>query len=455
MTHETPTIDSGPKQLLRTWRELFAIAWPIALSGLVTLTISSNDAVLLGSASASVLASVVASSSLQSILAMSVAGLVSSAQILIARAAGAGRRDHAARASSTAIWAGVWIGTAAAVVVAAAGPPVLSLLGGAAIDPVFASRYLQITLLALPFVGLTSALRARVSGLGATRGLFAASAASAAVDILASLTLNALIGPFGVALGTLIGTVSGAAVFLWLVRRSTSAEIPPPQLRMLLVVSPRALRSLLALGWPEAVFFAASAGAGLVVTWLLSPFSPTLLSAARFLEIASVMVVFTILSSVGAAATTLLGRAAGAADADQWKHVWRSTTAFTLGIGALAILLGPFALPPLLRQITQPQIAAAAQTVVWLAFAQALIMAVQVAMTAGLRSLKDTRGPMAAAIIAEYAVFLPLGWLLTRHYELGLTGVFITHLAYWASALLVCAVRLLPRWRRLSTGASA
>lgn len=441
------------QSVLQTWRELAGIAWPIMLSGLVTLVISSNDSVLLAHASPRVLASVIAASSIHAIAAMSVSGLVSAAQILISRATGAGRRDHAARASEAALWLGLWVGTAAAVLVTAIGPLVLAVLSGPAVDAGFARAYLFITVLALPFTGLTGAMRARVSGLGATRGLLVASITAAAVDVAASLILNALIGPFGVAVGTVLGTASGAAVFAVLIARSRRPAgaglfVPAPRLRSLLIAHPAQVRQLLGLGWPEAIFFAASAGSGLVVTFLLAPFSPTALSASRFLEIAASMVVFTILVSISTASLTLLGRAAGAEAPDQWAMVWRRTAAFTLTIAALITVTGPLILPPLLRVIAGEEIAAAAQTVVWLAFAQTLFMALQVALVAGLRSLKDTRGPMLAGLIAEYVVFLPLGWYLTRHLELELLGVFLTHIAYWLAALAVCSSRLRPAFRR-------
>lgn len=46
------------------------------------------------------------------------------------------------------------------------------------------------------------------------------------------------------------------------------------------------------------------------------------------------------------------------------------------------------------------------------------------------------------------AAFLPLGWYLTRHLELELLGVFLTHIAYWLAALAGCCSRLRPAFRR-------
>lgn len=91
-----------------TVRELWQIGWPVMLSGLVSLFISSNDAILLVGSSDQVLSSGVAASSLQSVATMVVTGLVGASQVLISRAMGAGRRDHAARNGDAGLWLGLW-----------------------------------------------------------------------------------------------------------------------------------------------------------------------------------------------------------------------------------------------------------------------------------------------------------------------------------------------------------
>lgn len=440
--------------MLKTVRELWTIAWPVILSGLVTLLISGNDAVLLVGSSDRTLSSVVAASSVQTVAAMMVAGLVSSAQVLIARASGAGRRDHAARSADAALWLGVWGGVAGMLLLLLAGPLVLGVVAGAAVDGELAARYLGVTVTALPFAGLLAAMRARLAGLGRTRGLFIASAAAAVTDIGGSLLLNALIGPFGVALGTVAASIVGAAVVTFAGTRAGrspngSLALRAPNWRGLLRRPGAALRPVLALGWPEAVLFGANAGAGFVVVWLLSSAAPSQLAASRFLDLATSTIVYTVLAGFGTAAATLLGRAAGAQHLRRFAEVGRHAFVTTGSVAVIALLSGPWLLLGVLELAASDSVVAAAEPVVWIAFAQSPLMAVYVVLTASLRALKDTRSPMFASLISEYVVFLPLGLVLTRLVDWALLGVFLAHLAFWCAATAICVLRLRGRLREL------
>ncbi|MGY5765360.1 TfuA-like protein [Brachybacterium sp. DNPG3] len=445
------------QRLAATVRALSAIAWPVILSGLVTLFISGNDTILLAGASDRVLASAVASSSVHAVAAMVVAGLVGAGQVLISRAMGAGCRDHAARAADTGLWVGLWAGAATAILLALLGPFLLSALAGPAIDGAFASTYLSITLIALPCIGISSALRARCAGLGRARGLLVAAACAAVVDVGAAISLNLLLGPFGVAIGTVLGSATNMLILLLIaVRRlPASTGVRGPRAASFVRVDRTALRALLALGWPEAILYGASSGAAVVATWLLSAGPSAELAASRFLELTIGSIVFTVLAGFGTAATTLLGRAAGAEDHQGFRRVLRHSLLLTLSIGALVLALGLVGYLPLLRLIAPETVVAASAGVVGLALAQIPLMALHVPITSALRTLKDTRGPMIASLVAEYAVFLPLGWFLTRILPLGLTGVFIDHLVFWAVSVLIIAVRLRPRYRALGAAVAA
>ena len=434
--------------LKNTWKELWVLAWPIALSGLVTILISGNDAVLLAGSSDRVLASVVASSSVHSVAMLVVAGLVSPTQVLIARAVGAGREDLAARNADAGLAVGLWSGVAAAILLALLGPHILNWLSGAAIDSDFAASYLMITLCALPLSGLSSALRARLTGYGRTRGLLIASISAVIVDVGAAIVLNQLIGPHGVAIATVAGALTTVVVLDILITRDSSADLRPLRLTSIVATPLSAAKEVLAIGWPEAILFGASAGAGVVVTWLLSISAPAELASSRFLELATSMASFTVMSSVGAAASTLLGRRAGAGDGAGFRAVLKHTVALTLFIAVAIFALGSFTFAPLVSLAASDDVVQSTQSVALLAFAQMFPMAAHVAAVAGLRSLKDTRSPMYSSLISEYLVFLPLGWYLTRSVGMGLQGVFIDHLVFWAVAVVICVVRLVPLMRR-------
>lgn len=444
-------MNTAPQTRSQTMRDLWRIGLPVILSGLVTLFISGNDAVLLVGSSDEVLSSAVAASSIQSVAAMVVTGLVGASQVLISRAMGSGRRDDAARSGDAGLWLGLWGGASSAVLLTIAGPTLLSFLSGSAIDGSFAHAYLTITLFALPCVGISSALRARLAGLGQARGLLVASVCAAVVDVTAAIVLNLLIGPFGVAIGTVIGSLVNVLVLAWFAvyRLPEPTGVRAPRAVALIRVRGRDLKDLLALGWPEAILYGASSGAAVVVTWLLSVGPPADLAASRILELTTSSIVWMVLAGIGTAATTLLGRAAGGGDRPAFLLILRHTLMFTLAIAAGVVVLGPVVYLPLLGLFAPASVLEASAPVVWLAFAQIPLMALHVPITSALRSMKDTRTPMIASLIAEYAVFLPLGWVLTRIFLLGLAGVFITHVVFWVVSVLIVGIRLIGRARTM------
>ena len=442
-------METTTRTRFRTVRDLWQIGWPVILSGLVTLFISGNDAVLLVGSLDEVLSSAVAASSIQSVAAMVVTGLVGASQVLISRATGSGRHDDAAHSGDAGLWLGLWAGVGAAVLLMIAGPTLLSFLSGSAIDASFAHAYLTITLFALPCAGVGSALRSRLAGLGQGRGLFVASVCAAVADVAAAIVRNLGIGPSGVAIGTVIGSLFNALVLAWFaVRRlPESTGVPAPRASALVRVHRRDLKDLLTLGWPEAILYGASSGAAVVVTWLLSVGPPADLAASRILELTTTSLAWVVLAGIGTAATTLLGRAAGGGDLPAFLHTLRHTLIFTLAIAAGVLVIGPLVYLPVVGLFAPPSVLEASAPVVWLAFAQIPLMALHVPITSALRAMKDTRTPMLASLIAEYAVFLPLGWVLTRIFLLGLPGVFITHVVFWAVSVLIVGIRLIGRIR--------
>ncbi|MFV0373948.1 MATE family efflux transporter [Microbacterium sp.] len=433
----------------RTVRELWPIAWPVILSGLVALFINGNDAFLLVGSSDKVLASAVAASAVQFVAAMVVTGLVGSSQVLISRAIGSGRRDRAARRADAGLWLGMWGGTGAGVLLVFAGPVLLWLLSGPAIDGDFARAYLTVTVAALPFVGLGSALRARLAGLAQARGLLFASIAAAAVDVAVAVVLNHMIGPFGVAIGTVAGSIANALVLAWFAVRRLPAPtgVRAPRATAVFGVSRGDLRDLLALGWPEAILYGASSGAAVVVAWLLSDGPAADLAASRILELTTSSIAWIVLTGIGTAATTLLGRSLGGGDLPAFRRILRHTLIVTLSVAAGIVVLGLLLYIPILGLFAPSSVREASVPVVWLAFAQVPLMALHVPVTAAVRAMKDTRTPMIASLIAEYAVFLPLGWVLTRVIVLGLTGVFIAHVVFWVVSVLIVGIRLIGRIR--------
>lgn len=75
-------------------------------------------------------------------------------------------------------------------------------------------------------------------------------------------------------------------------------------------------------------------------------------------------------------------------------------------------------------------------------------MVVVVTADGVVRGLGDTRTPLYASLVAEYAVFLPVARLLCRELGYGLPGLFWAHHLYWAACCLVAVMRVVRAWPR-------
>ncbi|CAN5145565.1 hypothetical protein BH20ACT5_BH20ACT5_13630 [soil metagenome] len=118
----------------------------------------------------------------------------------------------------------------------------------------------------------------------------------------------------------------------------------------------------------------------------------------------------------------------------------------------LTALVATTAAPLARLAVDDPAVARAVGTVAVAGAAQALWMALTVVANGIVRGHGDSRTPLRASLVAEYAVFLPLGWLLCRELDLGLTGVFVAHHVYWATFAAIAGWSAARRSRFRATG---
>ncbi|MGH3611725.1 MAG: MATE family efflux transporter [Pseudonocardia sp.] len=434
-------------------RELLGLAWPLALSGLVTVAISGNDTVLLGQLGAEAIAVGAVAVAVYSVVAVLLTGFGVPAQVLTARHHGAGEHGDAARTAERTATVALWLSIPLTCVLLVLAEPLVGWIAGSAVDAGQAAAYLRILLVGLPVFAIGVVLRGFATGIGRSRVVLVSGVATFAVDVGASLLLIALgYGTLGVAVGTLLGSCVPTVVSLGWLRRIRRGGVPGPRLRKMLGRVRIEHREAWAMGWPEAAMMACAAGATVVVTVLLAPSGPVALATARTLDVA-VLLVWMVIYGVAAAGTTLLAQRIGAGDAAGLRRVVGVTAVGTGGVALLCATLLPLVTPAVLRlAVDDPRVAAAAEPVVWIAWTSVLWMAATATTNAVLRSNGDTRTPLRASLIGEYAVFLPVGWLLCRVLDLGLTGVFVANHIFWAAFLAVGAVTARRYLRRPTVG---
>ncbi|WP_162452104.1 MATE family efflux transporter [Phytoactinopolyspora mesophila] len=437
-------------------RELLRIAWPLALSGFVTVFVAGNDTVLLGLVNADAIAAAAAPIGMYLVVTVFLTAFSIPAQILAARHQGAGDSVEAARSAARTGTLAVCLAVPISLMLIAAGPWLVSLITADNVDTELAGWYVRILAAGVPLFALTAMVRGFAVGIGRSRIVLLISSSIAAVDIGTSILLLALgAGALGIAAGTTIGVATGAGIALAWLRRTGRGDTPVPHLREILSRPTYAHREAWTIGWPEGLMGAFSMGSLLVVTVLIAPSGPLALATVRALD---VMVTFAwvVVFSAGSAGTTLLAQRIGAGDVDGLRQVVRRTLTLAGAFAVTCAVVMPLVSPALLRvAIDDARVAENAAPYVWIAWAQVLWMACTVTTNAIVRAHGDTKTPLKASLIGEYAVFLPLGWLLCRVNDLAITGVFIAHHVYWATFLAIGANYAVRHLRRTTASTAS
>ncbi|MFT4296076.1 MAG: MATE family efflux transporter, partial [Micropruina sp.] len=314
--------------------------------------------------------------------------------------------------------------------------PLTAVVGGTAIDAGLSGAMLRVVVFSLPFAGLAAIARGFVTGRGSTRPVVLSAVVAAVVDVGVSVALLPVLGPLGVSVGTVCSPLAGCAVLLVWIARLGAGATTPRLLPACLRPPGRAQREPFGLGWSDGLLGATSAGAGVVATLVLSTSPPEVLAATRTLD-ALLVIAWVVLMGITSAGLTVLSQGRGANDRDAYR---RALTAM-LVVGAVPVIVltagFPWVTEPLLAATVGTAIAAQAGSVAWLAWTGAPWILATSAALAICRSFRDTRTPLWASLLSEYAVFLPVGWLLCRGLGLGIVGLFVTHHVYYAAFLLV------------------
>lgn len=452
------TTETSPATLGATTRRLARLALPLVVFGLVQTLVVANDALLLGSAGAEAITSAGAASAVAMVAIFFFMGLGGTGgQILVSRAWGAG--DHAAARAVVAqgVRLALLIGLPTLLVLGIVAPWLLELVGDTAIDTELSAAMLRILLPGILAAAIGSVLRGFANGAGETRIVLVASLVAAVVDVGTSVSLLlAGLGPIAVSIGTTLGTTASTLTLMaWSGRRHRRGGQEPGWRQMLgrgaaHRVSPPggSTAENWRVGWPEALLGATSAGAGVVVTLVLATSLPAHLAAARTVE-ATTMLAWTVIAGVGTAGLTLLGQALGAQDTAAYR---RALTAMLLTGGAASLALLAAGPPLTLLYLTTtftPDVVAAAESVLWLAWVQVPWILGSTLLLGICRSHKDTKASMWASLVSEYGAFLPAGWLLCRVLELGVRGLFYAHHIYWVAFYAVVLPAALRHLRRL------
>lgn len=422
-----------------TRKGLMRLSWPLIAVTVVTLLATLANTVLLGQASQELNASVATANQLLGVL-YDISVLFSlGALVVITQHLGAGRFEHAQRATVTALRASSFLGLAMASAIALAAPLLLSLINTPAQLAADARAYLWIVAGGLAFNAYIVAASAVLRAYGRTVQLLVLGVVVNIMDVslLGVLLFVFELGVVGAALPTLLVRAAGVAILWAMVRRTSGVSVLTRSFTGLVGAGTMARLSIPTVvenGVYNLVIVVA-------VSWI-NLLGEDAINARSYALTLTALVTGVVLA-VAQANETIVGWDVGA---EQLTHATRQTMRAAgwsaLAAGGLALLLWMVAQPALSIFGANDVVVTLARTALGVSVILLPLSAVTTTLYGALRSAGDVSIPMAYSVVSSVAVLLPLSWLLIQRTELGLAG------AFWAlvGAESTKAVLLTVRW---------
>ncbi len=287
----------------------------------------------------------------------------------VARLLGAGDRRGAAIQAVQGLWLGAGAGLVLAVVLAAAGPWLVGALGARGEVAEHALWYLRVSLAGLPFILVVLAGTGYLRGLQDTRTPLMVALGSSGLNIALELILVVGLG-FGLgasALGTVVAQVSGAAVYLWAIGRSTRP------LGISLRPDPAVQARLLRVGAHLVIRTAALRASLVALTAVAARIGPAEVAAHQIaFEVWNLLAMG--LDALAIAAQAMVGRFLGAGDSDSARAVSQRLMVIGAGVCAMSGVVVAVASPVIPSVFTPDDRVAdlASVLLVWVAVLQPL-----------------------------------------------------------------------------------
>ena len=430
-------------------RPTLDLAYPVMLSQLGHVLVNVCDSMVVGQTGKIPLAAVSLSVSVSTVVMVLGLGLTMGITPLVATADG--RRD--VPGLGRLLVNGVWLSAGAGLVLALLGllvPQVLPYLGQPAPVVVLAAPWVKVMFLSFFPLMLFQGFKQFAEGLGLTRQ---AMLLSVQANLLNAVLCYGLVfgklgmpemGMMGAAWATFIARVLMAVLMAAYVL--VAVRLRPYRQAAALNLRPDAagLRRLLGLGAPIGVQMTFEMGAfsfsAIMIGWL----GATQLAAHQIaINVASVT--YMAASGIAAAATIRVGKHVGAHDAPGARQAGLMAYLITFGfmsLMGLVLVLGRHHIPHYYNH--DPAVVAQAATLLLIAAAFQVSDGLQVVGLGALRGLEDVKVPSVVALLAYWAVALPLGYVLGFRLGWGATGVWVGLL----TGLSLVAGVLLLRFRR-------
>ena len=411
--------------------QLFAIALPV-IGGMTSQNVLNLvDIAMVGRLGDTTLAATGLGSFANWLSMAFILGLSTGVQAIAARRVGEGARGELALPLNGGLLLALLMGTPLAAALILLAPEIMALLNPDPEVVAEAGPYLQVRLLALVAVGMNFAFRGYWSAVSMTRIYLTTLLIMHAVNVLlnwvfifGNLGAPAL-GVTGAGLATTLSIYLGLGIYVFFGLRHARAE------GFLRAVPSRAmLASQLKVSLPasfQQLFFAAGM---LMLLVIIGQIGTRELAAVNVLMTLGLVIILPAIG-FGIAAATLVGNALGRGDGEDAQRWGWNVALFTgllgLGMGLLMLLLGR---PVLGLFLVDPETV----TLAWPALVvSALIIGIDGAGMVLLNALLgagDTRRVMRISMVSQWALFLPLAWVVGPFLGGGLLAVWLLQAVY-------------------------
>jgi MATE family multidrug resistance protein len=433
-------------------RPTLLLAYPVVLSQLGHVLVGVCDSVMVGQLGKLPLDAVGMGVSTTTLLLVLGLGISMGSVPRVAAANGGGDEEFLGRLLVGTVWMNTLVGMVL-LGLSQLLPLLLPRLGQAPEVVALATPWVRVVGLSLLPLMVFQGFREWAEGLGLTKQAMQLSIAGNVVNAL--LCYAFIFGHFGVpamglmgaAWATLVSRIGMAVLMAQFVLRSEQLRSRrPANATQWLRPGLAELRGQLALGLPIGVQMMLEVGA-FSVSYLMIGWIGVTPQAAHQIAINVASVTYMAATGIAAAATIRVGNLRGSGDLTEARQA--GFAAYWLAFGfmvamGLLLLAMRHVIPPLYNN--DPLVLAQAATLLTIAAAFQVSDGLQVVGLGALRGLEDVKVPSVVALLAYWAVALPLGYYLGFGLHLGAVGVWLGLL----TGLSVVAVVLLVRFRRES-----
>jgi len=408
------------------------VTYPLLITYLTQKLLTTVDTALLGRFSTSALASVGLAAPVYIVATVLAVGWATATGVFVAQQYGAGEHGEIGRVTDVGLALSLVTGAAVGVVMFAAAPQLIGVLGGEAGLTGPAVTYLRILAFAVPVAAAIFTLQSAFSGVGATRVAMYTAVVVNAVDIpLGVIMIFGLgWGVVGAGVSTVLGTIAGLCFMIWYGRRRL-----PAQLRLLRWEHVSGWRSLVPrlwpVAWPESTWLFVGYLNEVILIGFVAQLGGVEVAAYRVLWSVTDLIM-TVATACGVGVSILVGQRLGASAPDEavtFRRAGLRLAAVLTGLPAMVLLLFP---GPVFGLLTDdPVVLTVVVSTVAIALLKLAPMVPAMNLWGVLRAAGDTRTIMIASLVCDILLLVPLAWLLALPLGLGLHGIFLAWIGWW------------------------